>query len=83
MHTLSQYLIVSQHEDIFVGQEHLERVDSFLFGQDLHLFLHLLTPPGHSNMEGVVTAHLRVCPASPAIILLEERFILGSKHKVN
>ena len=80
---MTLYLIISQHEDILVGQEHLEGVDSLLFGQHLDLLPHLLAPPGHAHVEGIVAADLGVRPRPPAIVLLQQGLILRPKNKVD
>ena len=80
---MTLYLVVTQHEDILVGQEHLEGVDSLLFGQHLDLLPHLLTPPGHAHVEGVVAADLGVRPRPPAVVLLQQRLILWPQNEVH
>ena len=80
---INMYLIIPEHEDILVSQKHLEGVDSLLSDQHSHLLLHLLAPPSHSNMEGVVTADLGIRPATPSIIHLQQALILRTKNKVN
>lgn len=77
------YLIVPEHEDILVGQEHLEGVDSFLSDEHSHLLPHLLTPPRHTNMEGVVAADLWVSPTAPSVVHLQQALVLWTKNKVN
>ncbi len=44
---------------------------------------YLRAPPSHTHMEGVITAHLGVCPPSPTIVHLEEGLVLWSQNKVH
>lgn len=80
---LYTYLIIPEHEDILVSQEHLEGVDPLLSDQHSHLLLHLLAPPSHSDMEGVVTTDLGVRPTTPSVVHLQQALILGTKNKIN
>lgn len=77
------HLIVPEHEDVLVGQEHLEGVDSLVSDEHFHLLPHLLTPPSHSDVEGVVTADLGVRPTTPSIVHLQQALVLWTKNKVN
>ena len=77
------YLIIPEHEDVLVCQEHLKGVDSPLPDEHSHLLLHLFAPPSHSDVEGVVTANLRVRPATPSVVHLQQTLVLRTKNKVN
>lgn len=76
-------LVITQHKNVFVSQEHLEGVDALLLDKHLHLIPHLRPPPSDPNVQGVVAAHLGVRPPTPTIILLQERLVLGTQYKVN
>ena len=80
---MTLYLVIPQHEDILVSKEHLEGIDSSFLSKHLHLLLHLLTPPRHRHVEGVVATDLWVGPPSPSVVLLEQRLVLRAEHKVD
>ena len=47
-----------------------------LFADGLHLFLHIVTPPGDGYVEGVVAAYLGVGPGLPLVVGIDQRLAL-------
>lgn len=56
---------------------------TLLSDQDFHLPADLLTPPCYGHMKGEVAAHLGICPATPAVVQLQQGLILRTQYKVN
>lgn len=74
---------VVQLPEVLVGHEHLERVDSVLRAQLLHLGLHFRRPPGDGHVKSIIAGHLLVGTFAPLIERLDQRLSLARYDKVN